>query len=190
MDESWGKKFLAQNILSYSLRYLKTFWSPFILFHVLPSIHFVIAYSSFMMFCVGMKLVSCLCVWWYDLLHNLTWVQPESLDKWPRHGHTQFHALQNTFEANMLTTLLDMSLMLEQSNECSLLLILFVKKNYMINFYFQLRKQLKECKCLSICQSVSLSVSQSVRNAYLFIRFTSIFYNSKSYKMKLQINIR
>ena len=35
---------------------------------------------------------------------------------------------------------------------------------------------------MSVSQSVSLSVSQSVRNAYLFIRFTSIFYDSKSDK--------
>ena len=34
---------------------------------------------------------------------------------------------------------------------------------------------------MSVSQSVSLSVCLSVNNAYLFVRFTSIFYNSKSY---------
>ena len=37
---------------------------------------------------------------------------------------------------------------------------------------------------MSVSQSVNLSVSLSVCNAYLFVRFTSIFYNSKSYQMK------
>ena len=46
--------------------------------------------------------------------------------------------------------------------------------------HFQLRKQLKECKCLSINQSIRPSVRPSVCHTYLFVQFTSIFYNSKS----------
>ena len=36
---------------------------------------------------------------------------------------------------------------------------------------------------------MKMSVSQSVCNAYLFVRFTSIFYNSKSDKLKLSLII-
>ena len=39
---------------------------------------------------------------------------------------------------------------------------------------------------MSVSQSVSQSVSLSVCNAYLFVRFTSIFYNCKSDQMKLK----
>ena len=42
---------------------------------------------------------------------------------------------------------------------------------------------------MSVSQSVIQSVSLSVCNAYLFVRFTSIFYNSKSDQMKLKILI-
>ena len=41
----------------------------------------------------------------------------------------------------------------------------------------------------NVCQSVCLSVRLSVRHAYLFVQFTSIFYNSKSDKLKLSLII-
>ena len=37
---------------------------------------------------------------------------------------------------------------------------------------------------LDMQMSVSQSVSQSVRKTFIFVRFTSIFYNSKSYRNK------
>ena len=42
---------------------------------------------------------------------------------------------------------------------------------------------------MSVNLSVCLSVCPSVNNAYLFVRFTSIFYNSKSDKLKLSLII-
>ena len=42
---------------------------------------------------------------------------------------------------------------------------------------------------LGMQMSVSLSICLSVSNAYLFVRFTSIFYNSKSDKLKLSLII-
>ena len=42
----------------------------------------------------------------------------------------------------------------------------------------------------NVCQSVRQSVCQSVCHAYLFVRFTSIFYNSKSDKIKLNRILR
>ena len=46
--------------------------------------------------------------------------------------------------------------------------------------------QLFSCESSSRYANVCQSVRLSETNAYLFVRFTSIFYNSKSYKMKLR----